>query len=395
MGRARRQRGPPLLDELAWGAHAAEPGTLAAPVPLFPRLEIDAPEARLPRPVRGMRLVDSHAHLQSPQFADDLAEVLAAAELGGVERLLVPGWDESSSRRAIELVASYPRLVAAAGIHPHAAAETDEAGWDRTAALALHPSVVAVGETGLDYDRLFSPAEDQLVNLRRNLALALTLGKPVILHCRSAAGRRDAQDALLAEMRAAGFGSAAARAAFGDRPPALLHSVCGPVDYVAAALELGCAVSISGLCFRKGEEATAESVRLVPAIGSSSRPTRRTSPPRVRRAAATSRPGSGLPRPGWRSSGVRTPKRSALSWSRTSTASSRRRAGRGARTPPSGRPRPAGPGPPATCQTRRRQRIVIAATSGVPGSTSAWSPVLRPSGGPVWGSTQTPLASSV
>ena len=212
-----------------------------------------------------MRLVDTHAHLQSPQFADDLPDVLAAAELAGVERLLIPGWDEASSGRAIELVAAYPRLVAAVGIHPHAAAETDEAGWDRTAALALSPTVVAVGETGLDYDRLFSPVEDQLVNLRRNLALAVALGKPAIAHCRSAVGRRDAQDDLLAEMRAAGFGGVASRAAFGDRPPAVLHSVCGPTDYVAAALELGCAVSISGLCFRKGEEATAESVRLVPA----------------------------------------------------------------------------------------------------------------------------------
>jgi TatD DNase family protein len=211
-----------------------------------------------------MRLVDSHAHLQSPQFSDDLAEVLAAAEVGGVERILVPGWDEASSLRALELVAGFPRLVAAAGIHPHAAAETDDAAWERTAALASNPAVVAVGETGLDYDRRFSPIEDQLRNLRRNLALAIAIGKPAILHCRSAAGTRDAQDALLEEMRAAGFGGAAARAAFGDRPPGILHSVSGPVDYVAAALELGCAVSISGLCFRKGEEATAESVRLVP-----------------------------------------------------------------------------------------------------------------------------------
>ncbi|HYN47397.1 MAG TPA: TatD family hydrolase [Candidatus Nanopelagicales bacterium] len=212
-----------------------------------------------------MRLVDSHAHLQSPQFTDDLAEVLAVAEVGGVERLLVPGWDEASSARALDLVARYPRLVAAVGIHPHAAAETDDAGWERTASLAADPAVVAIGETGLDYDRRFSPIEDQLVNLRRNLALALATAKPAILHCRSAAGQRDAQDALLDEMRAAGFGGAAARAAFGDRPPAILHSVSGPTDYVAAALELGCAVSISGLCFRKGEEATAESVRLVPA----------------------------------------------------------------------------------------------------------------------------------
>jgi TatD DNase family protein len=212
-----------------------------------------------------MRLVDSHAHLQSPQFADDVAEILAAAEIGGVERILVPGWDEASSVRALELVARFPRLVAAVGIHPHAAAETDEAAWQRTAALAADPAVVAIGETGLDYDRRFSPVEDQLVNLRRNLALALATGKPAILHCRSAAGQRDAQDALLAELRAAGFGGSAAREAFGDRSPAILHSLSGPVDHVAAALELGCAISISGLCFRKGEEATAESVRLVPA----------------------------------------------------------------------------------------------------------------------------------
>ena len=212
-----------------------------------------------------MRLVDSHAHLQSPQFADDLDAVLAAAEVGGVERILVPGWDEPSSRRALEIVARFPRLVAAAGIHPHAAAETDAAAWERTAAMAADPAAVAVGETGLDYDRRFSPIDDQLRNLRRNLALALAIGKPAILHCRSAAGMRDAQDALLAEMRAAGFGGTAARDAFGDRPAAILHSVSGPVDYVAAALELGCAVSISGLCFRKGEEVTAESVRLVPA----------------------------------------------------------------------------------------------------------------------------------
>lgn len=212
-----------------------------------------------------MRLVDSHAHLQSPQFADDLPDVLATAEQAGVERILVPGWDEGSSRRAIELVERFPRLAATAGSHPHAAAETDDAAWERIVALAAHPAVVAIGETGLDYERRFSPIEDQLVNLRRNLALSLATGKPAVLHCRSAAGSRDAHDALLVELRAAGVGGTAWREAFGPRPPAILHSVSGPLDYVAAALELGCAASISGLCFRKGEEATAETVRLIPA----------------------------------------------------------------------------------------------------------------------------------
>ncbi len=212
-----------------------------------------------------MRLVDSHAHLQAEPFAGDIADVIAAAELAGVERILVPGWDLASSFAAVQLAARFPQVTAAVGVHPHAAAAADDAAWRRVAALASEPTVVAIGETGLDFDRMFSPVDVQLANLRRNLALALATGKPAILHCRSREGARDAQDALLAELRAAGFGGVAAARAFGDRPPAILHSVSGPVDYVVTGLALGCAVGISGLAFRKGEEATAESVRHVPA----------------------------------------------------------------------------------------------------------------------------------
>jgi TatD DNase family protein len=212
-----------------------------------------------------MRLVDSHCHLNAAHFTDDAADVLDAARRAGVERLLIPGWDVASSERAVALSGTLPGTFASAGVHPHDAAAVDERGWARVVALAGDPVVAAIGETGLDFDRMWSPADAQLANLRQNLALALATGKPAILHCRSKPGARDAQDALLDEMRVAGFGGAAARAAFGSRPPAVLHSVSGPADYVAAALELGCAVSVSGLAFRKGEEATAESVRLVPA----------------------------------------------------------------------------------------------------------------------------------
>lgn len=212
-----------------------------------------------------MRLVDSHCHLNAEPFTGDAAEVIAAAELAGVERILVPGWDETSSIAALALIDRFPRLAGVAvGVHPHAAAATDSAAWARIAALAADRQVVAIGETGLDFDRMFSPAVAQLENLRRNLALALATGKPAILHCRSRAGERDAQDALMKELEAAGFGTPAARTAFADRPPAILHSVSGPVDYVEAALALGCAVSVSGLAFRRGEEATAVSVGLVP-----------------------------------------------------------------------------------------------------------------------------------
>ena len=149
-------------------------------------------------------------------------------------------------------------------IHPHDAAKVDDAGWDRIVGWAPDPRVVAIGETGLDYDRVFSPIADQLTNLRRNLALALDTGKPAILHCRSSAGRRDAQDALVAELRAAGVGGPAWAAAFGDRPPAVIHSFSGPADYAAEVVDLGLAISFSGLVFRAGEEASATVAAIVP-----------------------------------------------------------------------------------------------------------------------------------
>ena len=134
----------------------------------------------------------------------------------------------------------------------HDAAKVDDAAWAAIARLAPDPRVVAIGETGLDYDRVFSPIPDQLVNLRRNLDLAVASGKPAILHCRSRAGERDAQDALLGEVRA--------------RPglKLVIHSFSGPIDYAESMLELGASISISGLAFRAGEESTAEVARLVP-----------------------------------------------------------------------------------------------------------------------------------
>jgi TatD DNase family protein len=211
-----------------------------------------------------MRLIDSHAHLQADAFAADLASVIESARNGGVERILVPGWDAGSSAAAVELAREWG-TEAAVGIHPHDAATATAADWSSVVELATATVVVAIGETGLDYDRLHSPRDAQLANLRRHLRLALDSGKPAILHCRSAAGQRDAQDALIAELEAAGFGGAAARAAFGDRPPAILHSFSGPVDYAAAALEMGIAIAFGGLVFRRGEEASAEVARMIPA----------------------------------------------------------------------------------------------------------------------------------
>ena len=212
-----------------------------------------------------MRLIDSHCHVNAERFADDAAPVLERARAAGLERILVPGWNLASCERAIELVEEHPWLDVSVGVHPHDAAKVDEAGWRRIASFATDPRVVAIGETGLDFDRVFSPVPDQLANLRRNLALALETGKPAILHVRSATGRADAQDAILQELVDAGFDGPTRVAAFGSsRPPAVIHSFSGSVEYARRLIDLGLAISISGLAFRKGEEATAAVVPLVP-----------------------------------------------------------------------------------------------------------------------------------
>jgi TatD DNase family protein len=210
-----------------------------------------------------VRLVDSHCHLQAERLVGDVDLVVGAARLAGVERILVPGWNLGSSAGAVDLVDRFPWLDAAVGVHPHDAAETDDE-WARITELASDARVVAIGETGLDFDRLFSPRDAQLANLRRNLALARATGKPAILHCRSKAGARDAQDALVRELREAGFDEPRAMAAFEGRPPAVIHSFSGPVEYAESVLDMGLVVSFSGLVFRAGEEASAEVARLVP-----------------------------------------------------------------------------------------------------------------------------------
>jgi TatD DNase family protein len=202
-----------------------------------------------------MRLVDSHCHLQADPFDGDVDLVVGGARLAGVERILVPGWNPASCRGALALAERFTWLDAAVGVHPHDAAAVDDDGWDEIVGLAAGSRVAAIGETGLDYDRVFSPVLAQLANLRRNLRLAHETGKPAILHCRSADGQRDAQDALLAELRK-----------FGSEPPAVIvHSFSGPLDYADDMLELGATISFSGLVFRAGEEASADVARLAPA----------------------------------------------------------------------------------------------------------------------------------
>jgi TatD DNase family protein len=141
-------------------------------------------------------LIDIGINLAHDSFDSDRAEVIQRAAAAGVTRMVITGSSLPSTRAAIELVRSDPqRFRCTAGVHPHHAAELDEAALQELASLAAQPEVVAVGECGLDYFRNFSPRPAQIAAFRQQLDLAVKLRKPVFLH------QRDAHDEFLTILR--------------------------------------------------------------------------------------------------------------------------------------------------------------------------------------------------
>ena len=94
-------------------------------------------------------MIDSHAHLNDPQFSADLAEVVARAEQNGVSGIINVGYDLLSSQKAVQLVEEYPGLYAVVGVHPHDAKTWDSSVEQAIADLAAHAEVLAIGESGL------------------------------------------------------------------------------------------------------------------------------------------------------------------------------------------------------------------------------------------------------
>ncbi len=137
-----------------------------------------------------MRLFDSHCHLDdSRSYGTDLAAVLERADAAGVEKAMVVGVTLESSARAVALAESHKMLYASVGIHPHDAKDCSEAVIERLTALAASPRVKAWGETGLDFNRMFSPRQEQEKWLLRQMEAADNLGLPMIFHERDSEGR--------------------------------------------------------------------------------------------------------------------------------------------------------------------------------------------------------------
>ncbi len=192
-----------------------------------------------------MTLIDTHAHLDFPQFDADRPAVIERAGVAGVKAIVNVGADLISSRRAVALAEQYPSIYAAVGMHPHDAKKLDGATLAELRDLAQHPKVVAVGEIGLDFYRNLSPRDVQRRAFQAQLAWAARLGKPVIIH------DRDAHDEIMDILAgwAAGLESsppAASQVGHLAGRLGVLHTFSGDLAMAGRAIDLGFYISISG-----------------------------------------------------------------------------------------------------------------------------------------------------
>src|SRR5579862_7484786 len=133
-------------------------------------------------------LVDSHCHLDFPDFADDLGGIVARAEAAGIGRMVSISTRVRGFDRLREISERFPNVYCSIGTHPHHAHEELDVTADDIVTNASHTKVVAIGEAGLDYHYDFSPRDAQELSFRRHIAAARQTGLPLVIHAREADG---------------------------------------------------------------------------------------------------------------------------------------------------------------------------------------------------------------
>lgn len=187
-----------------------------------------------------MSLVDSHCHLDFPDFAADLDAVMVRAAAAGVGTMLTICTHLSRFERVRAVAERFDNVFCTVGVHPHEAAAEEGISVERLVALAAHPKVVGFGETGLDYFYDHSPRDRQQESFRLHLRAARAAGLPVIVHT------RDADDDTAAILKE--------EAATGDLT-GLVHCFSSSAALAQAAIELGFLISFSGIVtFKKADD---------------------------------------------------------------------------------------------------------------------------------------------
>lgn len=195
-------------------------------------------------------MIDIGANLVHPDFDGDRAAVLERAIAAGVTTTIVTGTSVAVSSAAADLAEESAALFATAGVHPHDAGAVAD-GWDaQIAALAARPKVVAIGETGLDFNRNYSNAEDQRRVFRRQAELAVELGMPLFVHDRDSQG---ATRQLLADFRS-------------QLTACVIHCFTGSAEDLAGYLDDGYSIGVTGwVCDERRGAELARLVRDIPA----------------------------------------------------------------------------------------------------------------------------------
>ena len=192
-------------------------------------------------------IIDTHAHLDFPDFKDDIDDVIKRAGEVGVEYIINVGTSVDTSVKSIELTKKYANIYASVGIHPNAASTVPADDWSRLEALAGESKVVAIGETGLDYYRDRSKKEDQKRLFHKHLELAEKHNLPVIIH------NREASIDCLEIVRK-----------YSGRVSGVIHCFAGSRDDAEEFLELGFYISFAGpITFPKAENLR-EALKAVP-----------------------------------------------------------------------------------------------------------------------------------
>ncbi len=195
-----------------------------------------------------MRLIDTHAHLNFPEFKKDLKEVVERAKSVGLTKIIVVGIDRKTGERAIEIKKLYPEIIEVAiGFHPHEVKKISEEDY-----LWLEsqlPQAVALGEIGLDFVKEYSPKEVQLQHLERLLEIAKKYNRPVILHMRGDQNFWKFALDILSPFK---------------YYPLLFHCFTADKEVAKAILEFHSIISIPGIVTFEKAENLRETVRYVP-----------------------------------------------------------------------------------------------------------------------------------
>lgn len=194
-----------------------------------------------------MTLFDTHAHYDARQFDSDRDQVLSSLPGQGVELVVNPGCDLASSQMAVELAGRHPFVYAAVGVHPEDCEDWEDGHIDRLRALAAQPKVVAIGEIGLDYYWPENPSRElQKQVFRAQLALAVELNLPVIVHDREAHG--DSLDIIREFPGARG----------------VFHCFSGSAEMARELVKLGWMISFTGVLTYKNARRAVEAAQAVP-----------------------------------------------------------------------------------------------------------------------------------